>query len=610
MNGANNVNSINMLAQQQQLQSRVKIGVRNWQNATVQDLMNFLSRTTRISVVDAMVEGPLVVGYVASRADAESLLKWNGIRFAGNNLKFEILSGSGNDGAGTNSTITLLKNFLYKRYNAQTKMLDLGNLHADPDLVQKGLFSSMSTQSKMFPALMKLASKEPQMFVESVNLSNNNLKDISGITTLAQTFPNLKNLCLANNQISRFRTIEVWKNKFKELRELLMTNNPITSDKLYRSEMMRLFPKLVILDNVMVRDEQKLTSIYSIPMKIQPFFFENNEIGPSSTDFVTNFLNFWDTDRMQLLGLYTPQSQFSISVDSSIPPSSVAESDQNPSFGYYLPHSRNISKVSSEKSIEQRLSLGPEAMSNLFGAIPKTKHHLQDMPDEYSMQTVTYPQINGFIVTLHGFFEEVGKPDADVNNKSSAGRSRRFNHGHNATNNRLYKKSFDRTWVIVPTGSGVVVASEMLTIRPFAANAWVQQSPAIPQPSQPQPQPQPPLAPQIDPMNPSLNASPPPQPQMGMGGLPVPMGVPPQQQPPMPPMSAPAPLAPTLQLPLEVQARMNPIQLELLNKLHLETKLNAEYTFMLAEQSGWNYEVATKGFQNSVNNIPREAFIP
>ncbi|GCE97806.1 nuclear mRNA export, poly(A)+RNA binding protein [Zygosaccharomyces mellis] len=610
MNGANNVNSINMLAQQQQLQSRVKIGVRNWQNATVQDLMNFLSRTTRISVVDAVVEGPLVVGYVASRADAESLLKWNGIRFAGNNLKFEILSGTGNDAPGTNSTITLLKNFLYKRYNAQTKMLDLGNLHADPDLVQKGLFSSMSTQSKMFPALMKLTSKEPQLVVESVNLSDNNLKDISGITTLAQTFPHLKNLCLANNQISRFRTIEVWKNKFKELRELLMVNNPITSDKLYRSEMMRLFPKLVILDNVMVRDEQKLTSIYSIPMKIQPFFFENNEIGPSSTDFVTNFLNFWDTDRMQLLGLYTPQSQFSISVDSSIPPSSVAESDQNPSFGYYLPYSRNISKVSSEKSIEQRLSLGPEAMSNLFGSIPKTKHHLQDMPDEYSMQTVTYPQINGFVVTLHGFYEEVGKPDADANNKTSAGRSRRFNHGHNSTNNRLFKKSFDRTWVIVPAGGGVVIASEMLTVRPFAANAWVQQSPAIQKVLEPQPQPQPPLAPQIDPMNPSFNASPPPQPQMGVGGLPVSMGVSPQQQPPMPPVSTPVPLAPTLQLPLEVQARLNPIQLELLNKLHLETKLNAEYTFILAEQSGWNYEVATKGFQNSVNNIPREAFIP
>lgn len=596
MNGSHNVNDINVLIQQQQQQNKVKVGVRNWQNATVQDVMNFLSRNTRIAVMDAVVQGPLVVGYVQSRADADALMKWNGIRFAGNNLKFEILDDSAG-GAGTNSTITLLKNFLYKRYNAQTKMLDLANLHADPDLVHKGLFSSISTQSKMFPALMKLASKEPQLVVESVNLSNNNLKDVSGITTLAQTFPHLKNLCLANNQISRFRTIEVWKNKFKELRELLMTNNPITSDKLYRSEMMRLFPKLVILDNVIVRDEQKLLSIYSLPMKIQPFFFENNEISSSSTDFVTNFLNYWDADRVQLLGLYTPQSQFSLSVDSSIPPSSVSESDQNPSFGYYLSHSRNISKVSSEKSIEQRLSMGPEAISNIFRVLPKTKHHLQDMPDEYSMETITYPQVSGFIVTLHGFFEEVAKPDLEANNKSHTGRSRRFNHSHNASNNRLSKKSFDRTWVIVPTGNGVVVASELLTVRPFAANAWVRRA----QQTQ-----QPPPAPHIDPMNPTLNALPP---SVSIGGLPVGMDMPPAA--PQPPMSIPAvaPLAPTLQLPPEVQARLDPLQLQLLSKLHLETKLNAEYTFMLAEQSGWNYDVAIKGFQNSANNIPREAFI-
>lgn len=591
MSGYHNVNSINALAQQQSQQNRVKVGVRNWQNATVQDLMNFLSRNTRISITGATVEGPLVTGFVQSRADADALMKWNGIRFAGNNLKFEVLDDT--NGA-TSNTIMLLKNFLYRRYNAQTKMLDLGNLHADPDLVQKGLFSSISTQSKMFPALMKLASKEPQLVVESVNLSDNNLKDVSGVTTLAQTFPRLKNLCLANNQISRFRTLEVWKNKFKDLRELLMTNNPITNDKLYRSEMLRLFPKLVILDNVIVRDEQKLNSIYSLPVKLQQFFFESNDLGSSSTDFVTNFLNCWDSDRTQLLPLYTPQSQFSISVDSSMPPSSVPDSDQNPSFGYYLSLSRNVSKVSSEKSIQQRLSMGPEPILNSFKSLPKTKHHLQDMPDEYCMEVLSFPQINGFIITLHGFFEETEKPELDAFSKpTGTSRSRRFNHGHNTSNNRLSKKSFDRTWVIVPTGTGVVVASDLMTIRPYTSAAWV------------------------TPQGASIASS---TSLAGSGGSPVPppvagstspVGAPVlQPNPAMQLNGTPAPqLAPTLQLPPEVQSNLNPIQLELLNKLHLQTKLNAEFTYMLAEQSGWTYDVAMEGFQRSVNNLPREAFI-
>ncbi|QLL30985.1 hypothetical protein HG536_0A08000 [Torulaspora globosa] len=597
MSGYHNVNSINALAQQQSQQNRVKVGVRNWQNATVQDLMNFLSRNTRIAITGATVEGPLVTGFVQSRADADALMKWNGIRFAGNNLKFEILDDA--NGA-TSNTILLLKNFLYRRYNAQTKMLDLGNLHADPDLVQKGLFSSISTQSKMFPALMKLASKEPQLVVESVNLSDNNLKDVSGVTTLAQTFPRLKNLCLANNQISRFRTLEVWKNKFKDLRELLMTNNPITNDKLYRSEMLRLFPKLVILDNVVVRDEQKLNSIYSLPVKLQQFFFESNDLGSSSTDFVTNFLNCWDSDRTQLLPLYTPQSQFSISVDSSMPPSSVPDSDQNPSFGYYLSLSRNVSKVSSEKSIQQRLSVGPEPILNSFKSLPKTKHHLQDRPDEYCMEVLSFPQISGFIITLHGFFEETEKPELDALSKpTGTTRSRRFNHGHNTSNNRLSKKSFDRTWVIVPTGAGVIVASDLMTIRPYTSAAWV----TPPHQSIPNA----PIA-----SSTSLTGSggsPVPPPVAGSTG---PIGVPVLQpsNPAMPLNGTPVPqLAPTLQLPPDVQSNLNPIQLELLNKLHLQTKLNAEFTYMLAEQSGWTYDVAMEGFQRSVNNLPREAFI-
>lgn len=258
--GFHNSNNLNLMAQQASQQNKVKISVRGWQNATQQDLVNFVSRKTRIAISDSYIEGQLVIGFVNSKQDADALLKWNGVRFAGNSLKFEII-GDNNSGSGTSSTITLLKNVLYRRYNPQTKMLDLGNLHNDPDLVTNGLFSSMSTQSKMFPALMKLASKEPQLIVESINLSNNSLKDINGISTLAQTYPNLKNLCLANNQISKFRSLEVWKNKFKELRELLMMNNPITADALYRAEMLRLFPKLVILDNILVRDEVKLASI-------------------------------------------------------------------------------------------------------------------------------------------------------------------------------------------------------------------------------------------------------------------------------------------------------------------------------------------------------------
>lgn len=571
--GFHNSNNLNLMAQQASQQNKVKISVRGWQNATQQDLVNFVSRKTRIAISDSYIEGQLVIGFVNSKQDADALLKWNGVRFAGNSLKFEII-GDNNSGSGTSSTITLLKNVLYRRYNPQTKMLDLGNLHNDPDLVTNGLFSSMSTQSKMFPALMKLASKEPQLIVESINLSNNSLKDINGISTLAQTYPNLKNLCLANNQISKFRSLEVWKNKFKELRELLMMNNPITADALYRAEMLRLFPKLVILDNILVRDEVKLQSIYSLPVKNQQFFFEDNNLGQSSTDFVTNFLNLWDTNRPQLMGLYTAQSQFSVSVDSSVPSISVPNSDQTPTFGYYLPLSRNIIKVSSEKTKQQRLAMGQESIDSVFKSLPNSKHFLLEQPSQYSVEAWSYLQVQGFIITLHGFYEETGKPEVDANKPSTNtnSRNRRFNHGYNNNaNNKLGRKSFDRTWVIVPNQGGVIIASDLLTIRPYVDGAW---------------------------MDPQVKQQVSPAPVQAMQTPVAPIPAVPLQQP-----------ASTLQLPPDVQAKLNQMQLELVNKLHQETKLNAQYTFMLAEQSGWNYDVAIKGFQGSMANLPREAFI-
>ncbi|CCE62780.1 hypothetical protein TPHA_0D01390 [Tetrapisispora phaffii CBS 4417] len=572
MNGFHNVNNLGSLATQQMMTNRVEVVITNWENGSINDLTSFLSRQSRIAVRDVRVEGNAAIGYVANKKEAEALNKFNGIRFAGKSLKIQVTGGVDN----SSPTVKLLKAFLFRRYDPQTKMLNLGSIHTDAELVQKGLFTTISTQSKMFAAMMKLASSESNLVVESVNLSDNNLKDINGITTLAQTFPNLKNLCLANNQIARYKSMEPWKNKFKKLRELLMTNNPIVNERAYKNEMLKIFPKLVMLDNIVVRDAQKLDAIYNFPFKSKPFFFENNELGSSSTEFVTNFLNLWDSDRSQLLQLYTPQSQFSMCSDASVPPSSVKDADQNPSFGFYLSSSRNITKISTDTSIQQKLATGPEGIAEIFNSLPMTKHYLLEKAESYSMQTISYGQVNGFMIILHGFFEETTKP-MNVNNK---GRPRRFNHGSNASSDkRLSKKSFDRVWVLVPTNYGVIVASDMLTVRPYVSAAWIKvpDTPA------------------------TINNTAVPMQQMNQPNF-VPNTTMNQQ------MSPPI-LAPTLQLPPEIQARLSPIQLELLNKLHVDTKLNSEYTYMLAEQSGWNYDVAFKGFQSSMGQIPREAYI-
>lgn len=580
-NGMNNGMN-NMVIQQNDpnvISTTVKIGIRHWQNANQVDLIEFIYRNSGVTLQNVVLEGPLIVGFVPNKIEAARVVKCDGMNFAGNTLKVEIMNGRV---PTTSNTVEFLRNVILKRYDPQSKMLNLGDLYQDQDLLSKGMLATVSTRSRTFPALIKIASEEPGIIIESVNLADNQLRDITPIASLPKCFPHLKNLCLANNQISRTTVFDSWRNKFIDLKELLMLNNSVIKYHGYKNDMLNIFPKLIMLDNVMVRDEAKVNAIYNFPIKLQQFFFETNQLSSTAGEFVTNFLNCWDNDRTQLLPLYTPDSQFSMSVDGSIPATSVAKGDQTPSFGYYIPYSRNMTKISNDRTRQVRLSKGPNELATLFQKLPKTKHYLQNDPIDYKMEAISFPQINGFMVTLHGYFEEVEKPQSSGNENSNDSvvrtqqRSRRYASSYNNTSvssssSRLSKKCFDRTWTLVPMNNTIVIASEMLTIRAFTSNTWA------PQHKQQQQQISPPSL-----MSPVLTS---------------------------PPLSSASSTitAPGLQLPPNIN--LNPQQIDLINKLHDVTKLNYQYTCMLAEQSNWNIEQALKNFQMSVNNLPREAFI-
>lgn len=568
-NGHNNFGSritgpgeqLNQLANQSAQQNSVPVEVRGWQGGSKEDLVQFVSRKTKTVLMNAVVEGDAIKAFVKDQRTADEFKKWSGVRFAGNALKIDLPSA-----AQASSALDFLKSFLHRRYNAQAKLLDLTNIASDQELQRNGAFSSISVQSKMFPALMKLASLE-KFDVESVNLSENSLEDLSAITTLAQTYPHLKNLALTNNKISKLRSFEIWKNKFKHLRELIVVNNPVTTDPSYKNEISKIFPRLVILDGVVIRDESKLSAIYQFPVQKKQFFFEDQEIQTLSTQFIANFLTCWDSDRSQLLPLYSPQSQFSISVDSSVPNDSTANQI---SFGYYIPISRNLSRVSSERTRQQRLGTGPEQVLKLFNNIPKTKHTLQEHPELYSMEAWRFQQVSGFIISLHGEFEETGHPVTDANGNNN-NRGVRRGAITSSSSNRLTKKSFDREFVVVPGNGSMIIASDLLIIRPFANNAaFVESQTPAPQPTPDQQQ---------------------------------------QQQVPQPPQSAPG-SSQGGQVPPELAQLAQPQQ-ELIMKLIQETKLNPHFSLLLAEQSNWNYETAINGFKmsHSQGQIPPEAFM-
>lgn len=565
--GALQGHQLTQAANQHQRANAIVIEVRDWQGGSKEDCVAFLSRKSRVALQNSTIEGDVLVGTVRSQSDAESLVKWSGARFAGRSLKITSRSSP-----GTSNTIEMLKGFLQRRYNPQIKMLDLSSIAQDPQLQQQGIITNVSTQSKMFAALMKIAS-QLNLQVESVNLSDNNLDDLTGVSPLAQTFPKLLNLALQNNRISKLRALETWKNKFRCLRELVMGGNPITMDPQYKNEVAKTFPRLVVLDGIVIRDENKLKAIYELPVQHKQFFFEDAEIQQVSTQFVANFLQCWDNDRTQLLPLYTPDSQFSLSMDSSVPNDASAS---DVSFGFYIPVSRNLSRVSSERSRKERLGHGPEQIAKLFQQLPKTKHKLDTDPSAYSMEAWRYPQVNGITISLHGEFQETGTPQLDTTNNNNRGHRR--NNLAGSASSKLTPKSFDRVFVIIPTPNGIIIASDLLIVRPIASHSAWDETPTT-------------AAAPVTTTNASPSASASPAPQL-------------QSQP-----SAPGVLSPhTPQIPFP--DTLTPIQKEIATKIMMETKLNMQFTLLLAEQAGWNFENAIGGFQQShqQGQIPPEAF--
>jgi len=561
----------------------IPMEILGWNGATAEECISFISRKCRIVVFNHSVDNAtgILKGYVKTNKDANELLNWSGVKFAGQSLKFSKSSsvdslsnqmGTATPGA-SNNTIDVITQFLKTRYQPQTKMLNLATVKQDPGLVAQGFFAKLSTSSKFFPALMKVA-KDLKLDVDSVDLSGNELSDLSTISSMAYTFPSLKNLSLANNNFGKIKVFEAWKHKLNFVRELIISGNPLVNitnpqDILnVKLELMKTFPRLIVLNGEVLRNERALLANLKFSFDSPTsMFFQDDEIQNLATNFVSNYIKLWDSNRADLMILYQNESQFSMQVDTAHPHVILNSSYSNGDFGNYIPNSRNLCRVSTAKLRMSRLAVGQEQIFKAFSQLPKTRHDLINKPHQYSMESYRVPQLNGFMISLHGSFEEIAPPDnTDAVNSQPLG-PRRYNTHNKNKKVALEARSFDRNMIVIPGPNGsMIVASDLLSIRPYTEpDAWTAVQP-----------------------NPNTNPH-----------TPVP-GSSPAPAPPNQPSAA--------DLPPDVKAKLNPIQQDLLVKIVLETKLNLQYGYMLCEQSNWDYQQCIINFKNSAASLPPDAY--
>lgn len=401
-----------------------------------------------------------------SAEDIGALLRLNGWVWAGVNVAIHRLEGGADE--PTKASLTeLIKGVLERRYSQEANFLDLSALGQDPELQAKAVFNQKSTTSKFFPAMMKVldaafdSPKDKDEAITSVSLANNDLIDLTIVTSLSQTLPKLHNLDLSNNKFDKVEKLALWRRRFSQLEHLIVLGNPFEqTEPDYGKTLVGWFRNLRMLNNIQVRTAEEITNrskVVDLPFPIRSPTFQDE--GGIAENFVRTFFTGLDTDRGALASLYYDEnSDFSYSVNTAAPRDPAHTEAEKQEWGEYIKHSRNLKKVSHLPARRQRLFRGPQAVAEAFAGMPKTKHpdlaaearkwlieaHIQPGVPDPSGQSAA--GVDGFMITVHGEFDEVDQVS-----------------GHPKK-----KRSFDRTFIVGPGGpSGVRVVNDMLNVRAY-----------------------------------------------------------------------------------------------------------------------------------------------
>ncbi|NP_001276664.1 nuclear RNA export factor 5 isoform 1 [Mus musculus] len=148
----------------------------------------------------------------------------------------------------TSEQMEYIRESMMNRYDASQKALDLEKFRFDQDLMDKDIDMMLNRRSCMVATLQIIQSDIPELL--SLNLTNNKLYQLDGLSDMTEKAPHVKILNLSRNKLKSFTELE----KVKELKleELWLEGNPFCNCFLdhfeYISTIHDLFPKLLRLD--------------------------------------------------------------------------------------------------------------------------------------------------------------------------------------------------------------------------------------------------------------------------------------------------------------------------------------------------------------------------
>ncbi|KAI9474847.1 hypothetical protein BDB00DRAFT_860212 [Zychaea mexicana] len=451
------------------------------------------------------VDGPVI---------AHAITRLNGYIFGTQPLQIRLFNQTsdvfGNAAAKANTpktttTIDTLREFLRSRWNAEGNYLNLDDMASDPTLKKAQIRppGANNASATVGPALMKLAG---EMFenVVSISFAKNRFRNVQQISTLTQFLPSIQNLSLEDNVITSFSGLDAicGAGKLKHLREIILRGNPVRESEYkqrgdgrgYIRNAVKQFPSLVLLDGVPISlsDEereliQKTRRV--LPLASIPYFFDNQDSQKAAYDFLTRFLQLFDTDRAALVAIYDQAATFSVStllklrsVKKARGRQKQRQMEDDDAKISWTDVNRNLAKKS--KGSTKHLYSGPEMIGTVLQKLPTTIHDLSQ-PKDFVVDAFQQRlgQHGVLQVALYGEFKE-----GTSKSKGKEGIRKRFSIMSFLTRAIIYfcvadnplPYSFDRTFLLLPAlpgspaaavGSPYTVLSDMLYVRDYCSIA-------------------------------------------------------------------------------------------------------------------------------------------
>ncbi|XP_012582512.1 PREDICTED: nuclear RNA export factor 2-like [Condylura cristata] len=254
-----------------------------------------------------------------------------------------------------------------KRYNVSQQSLDLQSLRYDPDLVGHDIDIILNRRNCMAATLQIIEKSFPQLL--SINLCNNKLYQLDGLSDIVQMVPTVKILNLSKNMLKS--TWEVSKMKGLKLEELRLDGNPLcdtfSNKSSYVSSILELFPKLLRLPR----------SYHYQPAR----YFWIYDCG----------------DRKSLLSIYHEQACFTLTIPFS-------PEDPLSRLWQYFKDSKNITNFS-EQCKDMRYQLLRHTSLDIVSTLcmlPQTQHDLNSLLVDLWVHMETM-----LCFSVHGVFKEV-----------------------------------------------------------------------------------------------------------------------------------------------------------------------------------------------------------